>query len=423
MNEGNSNQDWKTQLRYALMKYFNEAELQGLCFDIDLDYDNIATGSKIQTVIQMIDYGIRTGTVTKLVELCEQQRPNVPWSAISEGAWVETEQYASNPTTGVPPVREPLYESATPRAYPPNTPLSQPQSTQTFNPNQLIALIVGGVGTIALVAILGILLWNQFGPNSSDNNDGDPIALVTPTRGGGGGSNVGAGDTDDSDISEIVLTVTPTPLTPTPVSTNTPIPTPTHTPTSIPTKTPTVTPVPTSGGSPVLAPLNTSQAAAWFPILNNLQAGGIGQVRNTDLYSGDTLAFMNRIGRLTSFERNYQHADFCESPDGLEDVYIQAFYFKDASGAVSFMTWATDSWTYPGVIRQFEIGDSSYYIKKQNTTLEGGDCLLEGNSFTFQKGNIVYRTVVYTRDGTWTDGDSYNYAKSIARLFANAVPD
>ena len=75
------------------------------------------------------------------------------------------------------------------------------------------------------------------------------------------------------------------------------------------------------------------------------------------------------------------------------------------------------------MIRQYEIGDSSYYIKKQNTTLKGGDCLLEGNSFTFQKGNIVYRTVVYTRDGTWDDGDSYDYAKSIARLFANAVPD
>ena len=408
MNEGNSTQDWKTQLRYALMEYFNDAELRGLCFDIGLEYENISAEGKINTVIEMIDYGLRTGTIANLVELCEQQRPNVPWQTISLGARQATQQVRI-------PRRRPLREGAG---------QSQIHQAQTANPtifnpppnnsrggiNIAIPWMIGGIGLFALICAGSLIFFNFLPPFS---NGVDPL---TP-REEDSRSNELAADTPTAP------TATHTLVIPTVTSTSTPeSPTSTHTPT--PTPTSTNTPI-VRQGSPVQAPLNAQEASGWFPTLNNLTGGAIREVKNADLYSGSTLQFMNNIGRITSYERTYKHSNLCHSNNGFEATYIQMFYFNDRTGAQQFISWATDSWTYPGVIRRNDVGELSYYFKRQNTNLDGSECELEADSYTFQKANIVYRVVVYTKDGDsrWSDSASLNQAIDIANWAASGVPN
>ncbi len=405
MNEGHSTQDWKTELRHALMRYFNDGELRGLCFDIGLDYDNIAAEGKIGTVIEMIEYGLRTGTVIRLIELCEAQRPNVPWEGISFGA--------KEATMNVRPVGQPIRERDQ-QPYVPPVPVYNPtdpyESGRQNSPQRqativgpMLGWLVGGFGLLALLLGGSLIAYNFYFTAPTLVSEEPSVKLP-----------------DDAPTS----TYTPTPIPPTSTQTPTAIP-PTNTPTAVP---PTLTPTPVvivqRQGSSVVAPLNSQEAAGWFPQIGSLTAGGIREVKNADLYSGQTLQFMNSIGRLTSYERTYLHPTLCNSADGYEGVYIQMFYFSDVSGAQQFFTWATDNWTFPGVVPRSDVGNQSYYIKKNSTSLSGSECKFEDDSFTFQKQNVVYRVKVYTREGDsrWSDLDALTEAVRIARIADSQIP-
>jgi hypothetical protein len=80
--------NWKAQLRRVLMEFFDESELKVICFDLGIDYENISRDTKIETVIQIIEYCIRVDRVDELIALCSQHRPNVPWDEIAEAARV-----------------------------------------------------------------------------------------------------------------------------------------------------------------------------------------------------------------------------------------------------------------------------------------------------------------------------------------------
>lgn len=407
MNEGHSNQDWRIQLRHAMMQSFNEQELRALCFDIELDYESISTEGRTDTVIEMIDYGLRAGKILDLIRLCERQRPNMPWESISFGA--------KQATMNVAPVGRPIRERQQRRpreqrvesVAQPAYQLSQPQPAYPANNNAIIGWFLGGAGAIALLIAGGFILLNMldFPPQVPPVDDGDSnnfkppvITVVAPTS------------------TQAVPTSTAIPPTNTPVPpTNTPIPT---------VAPPTATPFVGLGGSPMSAPNNAQQAAAWFPSINGLNGGGIREVKNADLYSGSTLQLMNSIGRLTSYERTYLHPNLCNSSNGFEAVYIQAFFFSNVSGAQQFMTWATDNWTYPGVVPRSDVGAQSYYYKKEPTTLSGGDCLLDIDSYTFQEQNVVYRIRVYSpvNDGRWTDSAGLSQAISLANWASGLIP-
>ncbi|MEM9776199.1 MAG: hypothetical protein AAF902_16600 [Chloroflexota bacterium] len=395
MTEGNDILDWRIELRRALEEYFNEIELQALCYDLRIDFDEVKRESKSATVIEIIERTWRHSMIDKLITLCQQQRPNVPWNNIADGAKQESIQMR--------PIGRPTRERRS------NPPPIQGGNNYPSQPTQIRASIVPWiVSGIVLFLAISYFVYERFIDVESPVTPIVQIPSPIPTRPEDVLDRAGTLEASGSDS---------TPKQ-TATSTFTPVP-----PTITPTQTPTPTPV---EGFPVAKPQNSIDASAWFTELTTLNGGPIREVKNEDLYAQkpETLAYMNSIGRLTSYERTYRHSPLCQSTSGVEAVYIQAFFFRDTTGARQFMTWATNSWTFNGVVPRSDLGEQSYYFKRATTTLDGGDCLLEADSYTTQKGNVVYRTVVYTLDGDlrWSDTNSLNEAINIARWAVNQVP-
>lgn len=76
--EGNDTDD-RTRLRQFITKQFNVEELRTLCFDLNVEYENLSGESKTGKVRELIVYAERYGLLQKLLEQVREMRPNVPW--------------------------------------------------------------------------------------------------------------------------------------------------------------------------------------------------------------------------------------------------------------------------------------------------------------------------------------------------------
>jgi dihydroneopterin aldolase len=65
-----------------LEAYFNESELRTLCFDLEVDYDNLRHATKADAVRELIGYLERRDRVPELVAVGQQLRPDVSWVEI-----------------------------------------------------------------------------------------------------------------------------------------------------------------------------------------------------------------------------------------------------------------------------------------------------------------------------------------------------
>ena len=251
---------------------------------------------------------------------------------------------------------------------------------------------------------IGLFVFN--GNDAPEEQTLDPTKEIVGNLGESTGQSVAETGVDPTDTVE-PPTATPVP-TDTPQPTNTPIPTPTI----------------IRLGVPVASPLNSQEASAWFPRIDALSGGGVVEVPNSALPSSSDPAYMAQIGRITSFTQTYSFQPACNSSDGLEGAFIQAFFFKDATGAGLFMNWATNNWTYAGVNQRFDVGQISYQFKNNSTDLVNGSCTTGYNSYTFQKQNVVYRIRIVTKDGDsrWNDITTLNKAISIANEVASQIP-
>ncbi|MFN2123655.1 MAG: SUMF1/EgtB/PvdO family nonheme iron enzyme [Candidatus Promineifilaceae bacterium] len=72
-------------LRELLSDSFNLEELRLLCFDLGLDYENLAGGTKTTKMQDLITYLQRRGELQKLLDEVKSQRPNVDWPDFSIG--------------------------------------------------------------------------------------------------------------------------------------------------------------------------------------------------------------------------------------------------------------------------------------------------------------------------------------------------
>jgi nitrate reductase NapE component len=70
---------WHIQLRRILVHYFSEEELKTLCFDLRVDYEDLPGKKKTKKVVSLIVQLTRQSRVEQLIELCQQERPNIPW--------------------------------------------------------------------------------------------------------------------------------------------------------------------------------------------------------------------------------------------------------------------------------------------------------------------------------------------------------
>jgi hypothetical protein len=66
-----------TDLRKILIRHFNEGELRTLCFDLRIDYDDLPGRGKKDKARELVTYLDRRGRISELLEVIEQQRPNL----------------------------------------------------------------------------------------------------------------------------------------------------------------------------------------------------------------------------------------------------------------------------------------------------------------------------------------------------------
>lgn len=69
----------KSVIRDNLATLFSLSELRSLCFDLEIQYDNLHGDTIMEKSIELVDYCYRHGLKTTLVIECQKLRPHVFW--------------------------------------------------------------------------------------------------------------------------------------------------------------------------------------------------------------------------------------------------------------------------------------------------------------------------------------------------------
>jgi hypothetical protein len=67
------------RLRQFFDARFSEDELRTVCFDLGIDYDNLAGVGKAGKARELVAYCQRYGRISMLLAIARQLRPDVPW--------------------------------------------------------------------------------------------------------------------------------------------------------------------------------------------------------------------------------------------------------------------------------------------------------------------------------------------------------
>jgi outer membrane protein assembly factor BamB len=67
------------KLRDGLAAHFNESELRDLCFELDVDYEDLPGEGKTAKARELVAYHERRGLIPKLAAVCRRLRSNVQW--------------------------------------------------------------------------------------------------------------------------------------------------------------------------------------------------------------------------------------------------------------------------------------------------------------------------------------------------------
>jgi hypothetical protein len=69
----------RTRLRQLLSTYFDEGELRTLCFDLDIEYDDLPGVGRSNKVRELVGYLERHSRIYDLLEVGKRLRPDVLW--------------------------------------------------------------------------------------------------------------------------------------------------------------------------------------------------------------------------------------------------------------------------------------------------------------------------------------------------------
>ncbi len=75
----------KVLLAEKIEALFNDEEIRNLCFDMDMDYDNLQGTSKSTKIRELIRNCHVNGRINLLLNACSKQRPNTQWITLLEG--------------------------------------------------------------------------------------------------------------------------------------------------------------------------------------------------------------------------------------------------------------------------------------------------------------------------------------------------
>jgi outer membrane protein assembly factor BamB len=76
-------QDERIKLYTLLTNYFDEEELRTLCFNLNVNYDDLAATGRAGKARELVIYLERRGRLSELILLCQQERPYLPWDNLS----------------------------------------------------------------------------------------------------------------------------------------------------------------------------------------------------------------------------------------------------------------------------------------------------------------------------------------------------
>jgi hypothetical protein len=69
----------RATLRRNIADHFNDNELQNLCFDLSIEYENLAGETREAKARELVIYCERNGQINQLIKLCRDLRPKAKW--------------------------------------------------------------------------------------------------------------------------------------------------------------------------------------------------------------------------------------------------------------------------------------------------------------------------------------------------------
>lgn len=177
------------ELRQNLVDYLNEEELRTLCFDLDVDYENLPAQGKAGKVRELISYLRRAGRVSELVEQCRKLRPDVSWGdapQVNRNSFtnLQTEPQTHKLRTELksevelaPNSFSPLPVTSNSIQQPASTPIAPPISKRGVS----MPIWVWAVGGVAFLAfVIGAMAW--IAGNTNKPTTPIPLTLQTETK-------------------------------------------------------------------------------------------------------------------------------------------------------------------------------------------------------------------------------------------------
>ena len=67
-------------LQQLLVKHFDLSEMKQLCFDLTIDYEELAGDTKSEKARQLVKFGHRHGRIPEIVRQCAKERPKAEWN-------------------------------------------------------------------------------------------------------------------------------------------------------------------------------------------------------------------------------------------------------------------------------------------------------------------------------------------------------
>jgi len=100
------NPQYLVQLHKKLDTYFDEEELNELCFNLGIQYDNISGRAKVHKARELVNFLVRHSLISELVNYCQKVRPAIVWTYQSQLFIAEDGQLISEEDESPPPLPE-----------------------------------------------------------------------------------------------------------------------------------------------------------------------------------------------------------------------------------------------------------------------------------------------------------------------------
>ena len=66
-----------------MIEYFNLDDIQNLCWDLGIAYEEFGGGGISAKVRELLGYCVRNGRIPDLLDYCRQERAHVEWPKLS----------------------------------------------------------------------------------------------------------------------------------------------------------------------------------------------------------------------------------------------------------------------------------------------------------------------------------------------------